>query len=196
MYTIFKNDQRIILTDESKYISDKKYCLWSDYREKSFSNWDFSEPESELILFCDDLKDAWNEFIAKFMVIEAGGGIVRNTHKHFLVIFRNGKWDLPKGKIEAGESMEQAAMREVEEECGVKDLELGNFVDTSYHIYLEKDEWVLKLSHWYEMQSDQKYFQPQNEEGISEVRWIDQSNMNLVLQNTYPNIVLLLKLFI
>ena len=196
MYTIFKNDQRIILTDELKDVNQVKHGFWADYKNKNFSNWDFSEPQGELIIYCDNLKTAWSEFTTKFTVIEAGGGIVRNSQAHFLAIYRNDKWDLPKGKIEVGESKTQAALREVEEECGIQDLILGRFVDTSYHIYQEKDKWVLKQSHWYEMQSDQEQFEPQTEEGIGEVRWFDRKDMNIILNNTYPNIILLLKLFI
>ncbi|MBE9490133.1 MAG: NUDIX domain-containing protein, partial [Bacteroidetes bacterium] len=128
-----------------------------------------------------------------FKVIEAAGGVVQNDEKAVLFIFRNKKWDLPKGKVEKDESIQETALREVEEECGVFDLKLGDFITKTYHIYEYKKQQILKISHWYKMKSSTKSLKPQIEEDITEVVWKNDNQIQLALKNTYPNIKLLLK---
>ncbi len=142
-----------------------------------------------------DLEGMWKEFRQNFKIIEASGGIVRNGLGQILFIFRNGIWDLPKGKIEVGESRETAALREVNEECGFTRLSLGNFIGTTYHIYNEIESEVLKVSYWYEMSSDQKELTPQLEEGITALKWVGLNDLDLIIDNTYPNIILLLEMY-
>ena len=112
-----------------------------------------------------------------------------------LFIFRNEMWDLPKGKIEEGETKEEAGLREVEEECGFTSLELEDFIGTTYHLYTEKNTEVLKISYWYKMTSNQKDLTPQLEEGITALKWVKQDDLDLVLDNTYPNISLLIDMY-
>ena len=130
-----------------------------------------------------------------FEVIEAAGGIVRNSENELLFIYRFDKWDLPKGKIESGESREMAAIREVKEECGFRQIELGRALSTTYHIYEENNKEVLKITYWFNMYSDDRDLKPQVEEGITTIRWIKETRTELVLHNTYPNIELLLKAY-
>jgi 8-oxo-dGTP pyrophosphatase MutT (NUDIX family) len=106
-----------------------------------------------------------------------------------LIIYRRGKWDLPKGKLEAGESFEQAALREIEEECGIKDLKIGIRLLSTYHTYLIDEKPVLKKTLWFEIFYDgNKIPVPQQKEDISETRWIDPSEMDVILKNTYGSV--------
>ena len=117
------------------------------------------------------------DFKSKFLLIEAAGGIVRKQSQ-ILFIFRLGKWDLPKGKLEKGENPEEASIREVEEECGVT-ASLAGKIGETWHTYKDrKDREVLKCTHWYAMdcQSDEA-LSPQTEEDIQEVRWVEASQV-------------------
>src|SRR5690606_35875177 len=131
-------------------------------------------------------------------IIEAAGGIVSNNEQEILFIRRLGKWDLPKGKMEKGESREESAVREIEEETGLKDVELVRFINTTYHINVERNgEKILKCTHWFEMNLDgEDTSKPQTEEGITEVAWKNYSQIkNEVFPNTFKNIKLIIKEF-
>lgn len=195
MYTIFKNDTSIFLTDNRTVLSSEDAFLWSEWKELDRLKSLLSGSLGELYLYDQDLDKMWSAFKDKFKVIEASGGIVRNTKGQMLFIFRHDKWDLPKGKIESNESQEEAAIREVREECGFKSLKMGKFVGTTYHVYNEHESDVLKLSHWYEMFSDETQLIPQTEEGITELRWVAEKDLKTVLQNSYPNIILLTDMY-
>ncbi len=195
MYTIFKNDTSIILTDKGNNPESAYHFLWKDMKEGDTLNKLFSLSYPKIYLQDVDLEGMWKEFRQNFKIIEASGGIVRNGLGQILFIFRNGIWDLPKGKIEVGESRETAALREVNEECGFTRLSLGNFIGTTYHIYNEIESEVLKVSYWYEMSSDQKELTPQLEEGITALKWVGLNDLDLIIDNTYPNIILLLEMY-
>ena len=123
----------------------------------------------------------------KFRVIKAAGGLVKNGEGDYLFIFRLGKWDLPKGKVDPGESMKKAAVREVEEECGIKVDYLGQKIITSYHIYQMKGEVVLKKTNWYEMGVNKvPKLKPQYEEDITEAVWLPKNRFGKIRKNTYP----------
>ncbi len=128
-------------------------------------------------------------FFSQFEIIEAAGGIVQNERKEILFIFRRGKWDLPKGKLEAAETIETCATREIEEETGVNKLTLKRKIGETYHIYKERGKLILKISHWFYFTcpSSQKMV-PQTEEDIVEVKWIATKNIREPMSNTYKNI--------
>ena len=192
MYTIFKNDVSIILTDDLNIIGDNPYLLWKDIRNEMNLNLLIKDVQKSIYIHSDDLDQLWHEFKAGFTIFEASGGIVSNFDKELLFIFRHGKWDLPKGKIEAGESREEAGVREVIEECGFKNIKLGSFIETTYHIYEERGGEILKVSYWYEMFSNDTELKPQVEEGITDLEWLTREDLTKVKTNTYPNIILLL----
>lgn len=126
--------------------------------------------------------------------INAGGGIVKNPSQKLLVIKRNGKWDLPKGKLEQGESPKEGAIREVEEECGLTNLECTGDPLFSFHTYLIGDQPVMKKTYWFPMIcTDEHIPVPQLEEGITEVKWINADDLPMVLANTYESIADLLE---
>ena len=123
-------------------------------------------------------------------MIEAAGGMVTNSKGAFLFIYRNGKWDLPKGKIEKGEKNREGAVREVEEECGITVSAIGQKICKTYHTYTVKGEVVLKRTHWYEMSyKGAEKLKPQKEEGITEVRWFRKGHIDAIVKNTFPSIM-------
>ena len=128
-----------------------------------------------------------------FPKIVAAGGIVINDKNEILFIFRNQKWDLPKGKAEKNENITQTAMREVREETGIKDLIIVKPLDKTYHIFKRSKKKYLKETYWFEMKSNfDKKFTPQISEGITRVEWISKEKIPLIMNNTYENIKLLI----
>lgn len=123
------------------------------------------------------------------MNIEASGGVVKNSNSEVLVIFRNGNWDLPKGKINHGESPEDAAIREISEECGIEGQSLLKKLTVTYHTYKGNNIIFLKKTTWFEFYYDGKYeLTPQTEEGISQAVWANCENLDFVFKNTYNSI--------
>jgi 8-oxo-dGTP pyrophosphatase MutT (NUDIX family) len=146
-------------------------------------------------VFCHpDLPLLQKSFFKKFTVIQAAGGLVYNEKSEVLLIFRRGKWDLPKGKLDEGESLEECAVREVGEETGLQHIELIAPLMITYHTYHEGTRHVLKESHWYSMKTSGKQtLVPQLEEDIQEIRWVKPSDLHQYIQNTFPSIVDVLK---
>jgi 8-oxo-dGTP pyrophosphatase MutT (NUDIX family) len=143
-----------------------------------------------IYLKCRDVEWSWQQFSSQFVVIRAAGGVVSNEHDEVLFIHRLEKWDLPKGKVEEGEELELAALREVEEECSITKLELKHHLITTYHTYSMKGEQVLKSTDWYVMKHQgNEVPQPQIIEGITEARWIAQRDWGLVHSNTFPSVI-------
>ncbi|MDR1879051.1 MAG: NUDIX domain-containing protein [Bacteroidales bacterium] len=135
----------------------------------------------------------WDRLRFFFLFHKAAGGLVIKEDA-LLSIFRFGCWDLPKGHVETGEKDSVAAMREVREETGISRLLITEDLDYTHHIYPLEDRFVLKETHWYKMQtSDNNKPVPQKEEAIEDVRWIPLKNIDLILQNTYPSLIDLLK---
>jgi 8-oxo-dGTP pyrophosphatase MutT (NUDIX family) len=130
--------------------------------------------------------------------IIAAGGLVFNDRNELLMIYRRGFWDLPKGKLDPGESIEACAIREVEEETGLKEIELGKFISITLHEYFDtylKEE-VIKESHWYHMKvKGEPSLIPQTEEDISQIKWVDSMALPDYLKNTYSTIIEIIKLF-
>ena len=128
----------------------------------------------------------------KLKVVEAGGGLVYNDRKEILFIYRNKKWDLPKGGLEKGETPEQAAIREVREETGAKKLEVTRFIQKTYHVFKRNGERRLKITYWYEMTTGYDgALKPQAKEGIEKAKWKNFAQTQKALQGSYENIKLL-----
>ncbi|MFN2395326.1 MAG: NUDIX hydrolase, partial [Bacteroidales bacterium] len=129
--------------------------------------------------------------------LEAAGGLVQNPGRQILFIFRHGKWDLPKGKPEKNENLEQTAIREVEEECGISGLTILKPLPSTWHIYqLKNHEYTIKRSYWYHMSSKNwKNIKVQIEEGITEARWLDIPVSDKILDNAFLSIKELVKEF-
>jgi 8-oxo-dGTP pyrophosphatase MutT (NUDIX family) len=124
--------------------------------------------------------------------IIAAGGIVKNSNNDILFIYRNGFWDLPKGKVELNEDIANTAVREVMEETGMVNATLGKTLKTTFHTYKEAHYLVLKETRWYEMFSDDTALTPQIEEGITDLKWVPQAMLQYYIDRSYPNIKVLL----
>ena len=136
------------------------------------------------------IEENWQNFCSNYIIVEAAGGIVLNNDNQILMIFRNGKWDLPKGKLETGESLQDCAIREVEEECGITGLSVIEKTQETYHTYVLRGKGVLKRTHWYKMKTNfDGVFFPQIEEGITQVSWFYKHEILKKTQKSYGNII-------
>lgn len=147
--------------------------------------------QKKFLFLCKDAKVTLKKLAKSVRLIEAAGGLVRNERKECLVIFRNGLWDLPKGKIEDGEKTRKAAVREVEEECGIHVKKAGRKICKTYHVYQQRNqELALKKIHWYRMKAEgQEKLKPQTEEGITRACWFMREDLATLTENTYPSII-------
>ncbi|MDV7187189.1 NUDIX domain-containing protein [Lutibacter sp. TH_r2] len=192
MYKVFVNENPIILTEKKNFSTE--------FVKKSFSKVDLVEIVEKLFnnelngicLISSSITEDWERFKAIFKVQKAAGGKVFNKNKEILFIYRFKKWDLPKGKLEKGETIEQCAIREVEEECGVSELIIEKELPTTYHIFKRNGKTILKVTYWFLMKSTYiGKLQPQLEEGIEKVEFKNETAVNIALENTYKNIKLL-----
>lgn len=134
--------------------------------------------------------DLWKVFASRYLFVQAAGGVVLDEKGLLLVIRRLGRWDLPKGKVEPGESIPEAAVREVMEECGLDTLELGPLLAQTWHTYERKGAQHLKRTDWYQMRaSSLQPLMAQSEEEIDEVRWIDHLEAGMIKADTYPSLL-------
>tara|TARA_B100000767_G_scaffold266822_1_gene284746 strand:+ start:2313 stop:2798 length:486 start_codon:yes stop_codon:yes gene_type:complete len=135
------------------------------------------------------ITDNWEVFCSNYTIIQAAGGLVYNNENQLLMIFRNKKWDLPKGKLEYNEDIKVCAIREVEEECGVSGLFIESALQPTYHTYEIKGEKILKCTFWFVMNTKfNGVLVPQNEEGITDVIWVDRKDIAEKLNNSFGNI--------
>ena len=188
MYKVFIKDKPIILTD--LILKENKYPV------HTFESLNFEKILDQLssnslkgvVIYCSHLEKSKEQFLKKFNRISAAGGLVLNSKKEILFIFRNGVWDLPKGGIEKGESIKSAAIREVKEECGILNLKVINPLTTTYHIY-DQDGLKLKETFWFLMTSENNnVLTPQIEEGITKVAFKNEIASEKALRNSYENI--------
>lgn len=192
MYKVFFNDRKLFLTDDFTRLFQEKYGLFYKFREKEDLQEliDFYRKLTRidsLYVFHSDLEELRAVFQECFIPLYAAGGLVKNQNNEYLLIFRHGKWDLPKGKLDKNENFEEAALREVEEECGISALDIVNPLLSTYHTYDYKEGIALKKTRWFEMCYDgHEKLSPQKEEGIEEVRWISRSDLGNYLDKSFP----------
>jgi 8-oxo-dGTP pyrophosphatase MutT (NUDIX family) len=131
----------------------------------------------------------WNAYLSEKLIIEAAGGIVFNPKGELLMMLRRGQWDMPKGKLDEGETVEACALREVEEETGISNLRLNGKLQTTYHTYSFQGKTVLKPSHWFRMEcTGTEDLVPQTEEDITELRWVDKVEAAALANEAFPSI--------
>ena len=188
MYEVFINHHSLVISNYQEKEMDYLFHFdelfsWSQL----FTHLNDKNP-LKFCVYADNCDLIWASFKSNFEIIKAAGGLVVNNQR-VLMIFRNGKWDLPKGKLEVGESIDVCAKREVQEECGLNDLEIVDKLMNTYHTYEHKGQSILKETHWYLMTSSQSDgMSPQIEEGIEKVIWARKEDVNIHLENTYENI--------
>ena len=193
MLQIFYKEKPIIISDKK---SDLKNSLIID--PELLENLDLiklltKKKINSIGVFSNEFEIIINVFKKKFPEIIAAGGKVINNKSEILFIYRNKKWDLPKGKAEKNEIISQTALREVEEETGIKNLSIIKPLDKTYHIFKRGKKNYLKTTYWFEMKSDYNgKFKPQKKEGITRVEWIGVENLPSILLKSYANIRLLI----
>jgi len=192
MYKVFVNDKPLFLTNEIAKETDFQLFLLESVDIKQVIIKMFQNKIHKAYLYYPDEKEILKKVKEKIPVCKAGGGFVYNKNGDVLFIFRNGKWDLPKGGIEKGEAIAQTALREVEEETGVKDLKLSHKLQKTYHIFKRNGKFKLKITHWFEMHTTfEGTPTPQANEGIEKVAWLNPEQVKEALKNSYENIKLL-----
>ncbi len=136
-----------------------------------------------------NLEQLKKAFLKKFTVVPAGGGLVQNEKGEVLMIFRRGFWDLPKGKLDEGETLEACAVREVKEETGLKTIQLKKLLTITWHSYDMGTHHMLKESHWYLMAaSSDENLAAQSEEDIEDIQWVPKEDLPRFSRMAYPSI--------
>ncbi len=197
MYKIFLNDRVVaIVSQVPEFAVETEIIQTEGFTIGDIKNW-FSEFHQKninaVLLHTHPEAMMTNLFIPAFKLITAAGGVVIRDSK-LLFIFRNEKWDLPKGKIDNGETPEQAAIREVAEECGITGHTIVRQLPSTFHIYQSPykndfGKWILKKTFWFEMNySGAENGTPETGENITEIRWFGKDEIEDVLQNTYKNL--------
>jgi len=194
-YRIYINDNTLIITTELPLQTEPIQQLdKAEFNFKAFYNGLAKNFAGQYVLIDNDPKALFKEIKRSLTIIKAAGGLVKNAEGNYLFIFRNKTWDLPKGKVEKGEGMKEAGLREVEEECGVKINTNDKKLCKTYHVYEMGAKLVLKKTNWYSMTvKGVPKLIPQKEEGITKAEWLAAKDLKQVLKNTYPSIVDVLK---
>ncbi len=200
MYKIFFKDRVIILTKriENDLSADFSSILkYANQGELQQFIHDFEKDESRkcAYIYHHNANELLHHFRACYKNLPAAGGLVWNKDKTaFLGMQRLGCFDLPKGKIEASETIEDAAIREVEEECGISGVSITQKLTRTFHTYKIQNQPIFKETHWYEMvYQGNKTPQPEVEENIESVFWVHPQALPDLISNTYPSIIEVLK---
>ena len=175
-----KKKDSIPLAERSAERRDIHLFLANSFGSKTSSerHWKVDDPESEMALILE-----------QFLHIEAAGGLVVNEFGEYLGIERLGRWDLPKGKIERGEGREDAALREVCEECGLDRLQLLGPLPRTWHGYTQSGQHILKTTHWFEMRvAGRPELKAQEEEQITRAIWMEKKEFCKCMMDSYPAI--------
>ncbi len=192
------------MTQYIVYYLDRSFIITNEFSGNNSKNNKFYEPEG-ILKFVNDFEtnvkiknfyfytksidDAWNEFKKNFKFIEAAGGVVKNPKGEILTIYRLKKWDLPKGKIEIGETPEHAALREISEECGINGHKIISKICDTYHTYILNDKKILKKTYWFNLIIDSvPKLVPQTIENIEKAIWLKPKEFKKKLDKSYPSI--------
>jgi 8-oxo-dGTP pyrophosphatase MutT (NUDIX family) len=194
MYKVFVNDKPLFLTNQIEKETDFQIFLLETIDIEQLIKKMFNNKIQKAYLHYPDEKEILNKIKEKIPVKKAGGGLVFNKKREVLFIFRNGRWDLPKGGADKGEEIEDTSIREVEEETGVTNLKIIKKLQKTYHIFKRNGKYRLKVTHWFEMTTDFEGTPVgQANEGIEKVAWLNPEQIKEALNNSYENIKLLFK---
>lgn len=188
---IHQPNGQVVLTDQPKEDFDP---LENEFSELHFLhegdiNFEENKLTGKIIVTGASVDQLFTRFISNKIIIEAAGGMVINSNDQLLMMLRRGQWDMPKGKLDDGESIEECALREVEEETGLATLLLEQKLQITYHTYKIGNQDVIKPSHWYLMKfSGTETPVPQTEEDITEIRWVNKAEATELLALMFPSI--------
>lgn len=192
MYKVFVNESPLILTNKLSDTVDGKYFLLNEAAINNAISMLVKGKLPVAYIYHPNHEEILKKFTKKIPLVVAAGGVVTNKAGKVLFIYRNNKWDLPKGKLDKGETIEECALREVEEETGVKGLKIENFLKTTYHVFKRNGVYKLKEVHWYAMKTSYKgELVGQKDEGIEKVKWKGPNKIKKALENSYTNIKIL-----
>ena len=195
MYKVFFNQKPIVLTTSLILPSEDSPFFYVKFTDKKFIVQVLKSKKIKMLyLYHSKEEKLWYYFLDMFKLIEASGGLVKNIKtNHFLFIFRNKKWDLPKGRINKNEEVKNAAIREVEEETGVQNLSIIKPLNTTYHIFKKNRKYRLKKTFWYLMHTDYcNKLTPEIKEGIDKAVWIEKNAIVTLKSTMYQNINLVI----
>lgn len=197
MYKIYINETPLFLIEEAKLknwhsASDRQMVARYPGKAKWLMAYvDMLEKSNRfdsVTLYSQNLDQLWTDFCSLFKIIEAAGGLVLNPLREILFIYRRDSWDLPKGKIDEGESIESAALREVKEETGLEEVHIVMPLQTTYHVYRLKRKRILKKTYWFVMNAAKQTLIPQTEEDIEKAIWIELETFYSDTRKIYGNI--------
>jgi len=192
MYQVFYKKKIILLTDVLEEGKDFKSFPIKDVKLKKVIKFLNKKNINSVHLFHKNKDKLLKYFFKLIPTVIAAGGKITNSKSETLFIYRNDKWDLPKGKAEKNEQLPQTALREVKEETGIKKVSINKPLDITYHIFRRNNEYRLKVTYWFDMFSDYEgIFFPQLDEGITDVKWVKKDDLEEIKINSYPNIRLL-----
>ena len=192
MYKIFFENRFITLSGQPDQLQN--YSLFYNYNSKNdlyekISVFIVKHDINSMNIYSTDIKELWQNFRDYFEYREAAGGLVKDDHNRFLIIERRGKWDIAKGHREPGESSEECARREIEEETGVVPDKLLSELDITLHTYPLKGKYILKSTSWYVFSAAEiSGLAPQEKEGITRVCWMNKDDLATIMNNTWASI--------
>jgi ADP-ribose pyrophosphatase YjhB (NUDIX family) len=192
MYKVFVNERPLILTDKIVKPGDAEYFMMNGDQVLAAVKALRKEKLPKAYIYHPNREEILNKFTKYIPKVVAAGGVVTNDAGKVLFIYRNEKWDLPKGVCKKKESLEDCAIREVEEETGVQNLKIENFLRTTYHVFKRNGKLRLKEVHWYAMKTNfEGELVGEESEGIVKVRWKGPKKIRKALENSYINIRIL-----
>jgi 8-oxo-dGTP pyrophosphatase MutT (NUDIX family) len=199
MYKVFFNDRTVILTEDFIKSFQSRYGLFYRFRnaeelDELIDFYRHLKKIDTLFIFHDDIEELRNVFRSCFHCIDSAGGLIRNGKGQLLIMRRRDKWDLPKGKLDKDENPRQAALREAEEECGLKGIRIRDQLLSTYHTYTLGEKQVLKKIYWFDMvYTGSEEPVPETREDITEIRWFRPDELAGVCADTYPSVLDVLK---
>ncbi|MGB1032127.1 MAG: NUDIX hydrolase [Flavobacteriales bacterium] len=195
MYKVFISDRPLIFHDSAFNFStcgfNELAMAWTSIEDIEDIYDMLCEGSNVLAihLICENPNEAFEAFKNQHKLVEAAGGLVKSSNNRYLLIERLGYWDLPKGKVDEGETIAQAAIREVEEECGVNNLTIIDDLPTTYHTYEHKGKRVFKPTYWFSMSlASEPQLVAQSEEGITQAIWLNKTEANKLQSGMYASI--------
>lgn len=195
-YNIFNKYNKICILNDESFESQDGTCEVIKCTPESINSINFSvffddNSRQDIIIIVKNLtiEEVFFEAIKKLKFVQAAGGLVQNEENEFLFIYRAKHWDLPKGHREAGEDLDFTAVREVEEETGIKNIELKEYLGKTYHTYILNGKREIKETHWYSMSAKKTdKLVPQKEEGIQKAEWLAKEKIESQAKKIYPSI--------